>query len=141
MNLTDGYGSLLLLSAGLFMIKLASKRGSREFIDRSGEVCNPDEMAPPGYQCGQTLQGWMLRHEPSHFVGFGSYLNRENIGAALNRLGFSDGNLIGFQRYMSIAYDESLRQDGFIDSGTIKALKKAEAMLDRGEWLFPREVG
>ena len=138
MSFRDEYGHFVLLGAGLVMLGMASKKKPRKLEDKSGEKCDPDEEPPLGYQCGQVRGGWELRHEPEQFVGFGPYINRDAVDAALESLGFAGGNLAGFQGYMSLAYGRDLRKDGVVDGPSMKALRDAEMMLSRDEWAFPR---
>lgn len=138
MSLRDDYGPILLLGAGLLMLGKASKRSARKNEDRTGEECDPDELAPVGYQCGQVRGGWELRHAEEHFSGFGPYLTRERVDAVLRSLGFPGGNLAAFQGYMSLTYGRELRKDGVVDGPSMHALKEAEQMLSRDEWMFPR---
>lgn len=138
MSLTNDYGHILLFGVGVLILGAASRRGPRKLEDRAGEECNPNEIAPLGYQCGQSVGKWTLQKEVGHFAGFGHYLNRENVDAALAKVGFPDGNLEGFQRYISMAYEYNLRKDGIVDGATMKALYDAELMLGRDEWIFPR---
>jgi len=137
-SLREEYGHFLLLGAGLLMLGMASKRKPRKMEDRSGEKCDPDEVTPMGYQCGQVRGGWELSPEPEHFAGFGPYINRESVDVALARVGFPDGNLAGFQGYMSLVYGRDLRKDGEVDGSSMHALRDAEQMLGRDEWVFPR---
>lgn len=141
MSFIDEYGHILLLGSGLAMLGIASRRRPRSLTNRSGESCDPKTRPPIGYQCGQIVGGWELQPEAEHFSGYGPYLNRASVDAALARLGFGDGNLAGFQRYMSMVYERNLRKDGHIDGPTMKALRDAEMMLDRDEWAFPRTAG
>lgn len=141
MSFSREYGHFLLLGGGVLLLGLAAKKRPRKLEDRSGEECDPDEMSPMGYQCGQVRGGWELSHQPEVFLGFGPYLNRERVDEALASLGFHDGDLEGFQRYMSMAYDRDLRKDGSVDGPSMRALKDAEVMLSRDEWLFPRGIG
>lgn len=141
MSLLDEYGHILLLGSGLTILGIASRRRPRSLENRSGEICDPKVRPPIGYQCGQVIGGWTLQPEVEHFSGYGPYLNRQSVDAALARLGFSGGNLAGFQAYMSTVYGRDLRSDGSPDSLTMKALRDAEMMLDRDEWAFPRTAG
>ncbi len=138
MSVLEDYGHFLLLGAGLVMLNKAGKRKPRKLEDRTGEECDPNESAPYGYECGQTRGGWELRKERGHFVGFGSYINQEGVDEALAYLGFPNGNLSGFQSYVSLAYQKDLRIDGIADRATMIALKEAEMMLGRDEWVPPR---
>lgn len=140
MSLREEYGHFLLLGAGITMLALATKRKKGKLEDRSGEKCDPKEPAPVGYQCGQVRGGWELRQEEEQFVGFGPYINEEAVDEALASLGFPDGNLAGFQGYMSLVYERDLRKDGVADRDSMFALRDAENMLARDEWVFPRGV-
>jgi hypothetical protein len=134
----DDIVPVALLGAGLFLIGKAVKKGPRKLKDRTGEPCNPKESAPYGYECGQVVGGWELMEERGKFLGFGSYNNKDGIDTALRSLGFSDGNLRGFQMYMSLISEWDLRKDGQLDRDTVVALEEAEGLLSRGEWLPPR---
>ena len=138
MSLRDDYAPFALMGAGLFVLGMASKRKPRKAQDRAGEPCNPDEPAPFGYQCGQAPGGWKLIEEQGHFTGFGPYINRDAVDDALLSVGFPGGNLAGFQGYTSLVYEKNLRTDGVIDRDSMFALREAEMMLSRDEWLFPR---
>lgn len=138
MSFREEYGHFLLLGAGVVMLGMASKRKARKLEDRTGEKCDPEEDPPFGYQCGQVLGGWELQEEQGHFAGYGSYVNEQGVDTALASLGFPDGNLAGFQGYATLAYGKGLRKDGVLDGATLRALKDAEAMLARDEWVFPR---
>ncbi len=138
MSFGDEYGHFLLLGAGVVMLGMASKRKPRKVVDRTGEECDPKESAPFGYQCGQVRGGWTLQEEQEHFVGFGPYINEEAMLTALDAVGFPNGNLAGFQGYMSLAYESDLRRDGAVDRDSMLALRDAEQMLARDEWVFPR---
>ena len=138
MSVLEDYGHFLLLGAGLVMLNKAGKRKPRKLEDRTGEKCDPEDPAPFGYECGQIRGGWELRKEREHFVGFGSYINQEGVDEALAYLGFPNGDLSGFQSYVSLAYQKDLRTDGIADRATMIALKEAEMMLGRDEWVPPR---
>ncbi len=127
-----------LLGAGLFLLGKAAKKGPRKLKDRTGEACDPKDNAPYGYECGQVVGGWELMEEKGKFLGFGPYNNRDGVDTALSRLGFSGGNLKGFQMYMSLISEWDLRKDGQLDSETIVALEEAEGLLNRDEWVPPR---
>ena len=137
MNKTD-IVPVALLGAGLFLIGKAAKKSPRKLKDRTGETCDPKESAPYGYECGQVVGGWELMEEKGKFLGFGPYNNKAGIDAALRSLGFSDGNLRGFQMYMSLISEWDLRKDGQLDRDTVVALEEAEGLLGRGEWMPPR---
>ena len=139
MSLRSEYAPFVLMGAGLLVLGLAGKRKPRKSEDRAGEVCDPDEDAPAGYQCARTTDGWKLIGEQEHFTGFGPYINHNAVGEALASVGFPDGDLAGFQEYASLMHEKDLRNDGVIDRDTMFALREAEMMLSRGEWIFPRE--
>lgn len=142
MSLSEDYGHFLILGAGLVMLGIASKRKKpRNLEDRSGEKCDPEESAPFGYQCGQVRGGWELMEEQARFIGFGPYTNRQAVDRALDSLGFPNGDLVGFQKHMSLVYAKGLRVDGEVDKETMAALKQAENMLARNEWLSPKAIG
>ena len=134
----DDIVPVALLGAGLFLLGKAAKKGPRKLKDRTGEVCDPKGSAPYGYECGQVVGGWELMKEQGKFLGFGHYNNVEGINTALMRLGFSEGNLRGFQMYMSLVSEWDLRKDGQLDRDTVVALEEAEGLLNRGEWTPPR---
>lgn len=139
MSFFEEYGHLVLLGAGVAMIGMATKRKPRKIEDRTGEECDPEGDVPFGYQCGQVPGGWELRQEESRFHGYGPYINYESVVRALDSLGFPGGNLRGFQHYMSMAYARDLRKDGVVDGDSMRALRDAEQMLARDEWVFPRQ--
>lgn len=128
-----------LLIGGLLLMAKASKKGPRSTKDRTGENCDPKEIAPFGYECGQVTGGWELREESTGWLGYGHYRNSEGVNEALMSLGFADGDLKGFQIYMSRISEWDLRKDGLVDRDTIIALDEAESLLRRDEWLFPPE--
>lgn len=128
---------IALLGGGLFLLGKAAKKSPRKLKDRTGEVCNPKNSAPYGYDCGQVAGGWALMKEQEKFLGFGPYKNKEGINTALLSLGFSEDDLSGFQIYMSLISDWELREDGQIDRETVVALEEAEAMSSRNEWVPP----
>ena len=134
----DDIVPLALLGLGVFALSKAAKNGPRKLKDRAGDKCDPKDTSPFGYQCGQVVGGWELRNEAEKYLGFGHYNNRPGIDAALSRVGFPGGNLMGFQMYMSSISEWELRQDGNLDKDTIIALEEAEGLLDRGEWIPPR---
>lgn len=129
---------IALLGGGLFLLGKAAKKSPRKLKDRTGEVCDSKESAPYGYECGQVAGGWALMNEQEKFLGFGPYKNKEGIDTALLSLGFSEGNLQGFQMYMSLISEWDLRKDGQVDRDTIVALEDAEGLLSRDEWVPPR---
>lgn len=137
MNRSD-IAPIALLGAGLFLLGKAAKKSPRKLKDRTGEKCDPKESAPYGYECGQVVGGWELMEEKGKFLGFGPYNNKEGIDTALRSLGFSDGNLRGFQMYMSLVSEWDLRKDGQLDRDTVVALEEAEGLLGRNEWTPPR---
>lgn len=128
---------LALLGAGVLMLTKASKKAPRNLKDRRGEECDPKELTPYGYECGQVIGGWELKEEREKHLGFGHYNNQAGIDAALARVGFPDGNLVAFQMYMSAVSEWDLRDDGVLDEDTIIALEEAEGLMDRGEWSPP----
>lgn len=134
----DDIVPVALLGVGLFLLGKAAKKGPRKLKDRTGEVCDPKESAPYGYECGQVVGGWELMEERGKLLGFGPYNNVEGIDTALLRLGFSEGNLRGFQMYMSLVSEWDLRKDGQLDRDTVVALEEAEGLLNRNEWTPPR---
>jgi len=138
MSALEDYGPLLLLGAGVIMISVASKKAPRKLPDLSGEKCDPKKDAPLGYECAQAIGGWELAPEIEQFVGYGPYVNRKTVDNTLAILGFEHGDLQHFQNYMSMAYGWELRKDGVVDAESMKALKEAENMSARNEWLPPR---
>jgi hypothetical protein len=133
----DDIVPLALLGGGLLLLGMAAKKGPRKLKDRTGEKCDPKATAPYGYDCGQVMGGWELVPEKEEYIGFGHYNSRAGVDAALESLGFPNGDLAGFQRYMSAISEWDLRSDGQIDKDTLIALEEAEGLLRRDEWLAP----
>lgn len=131
---------LAVLGGGIFLLNKAYKKPPRKMEDRTGEVCDPNKKPPCGYECNQVRGGWELAPEKGEWIGFGHYVNRQGVDDMLKKLGFPGGDLVGFQNYMSRISDWDLRQDGVIDKKSILALKEAEGLLRRDEWIFPGEL-
>lgn len=134
------YGHFLILGAGLVMLHYAMKKKPRVVDDHEGESCEPGATAPFGYDCVHTAEGYQLRAEPAKFIGYGPYPNREAVVDVLDRLGFVNEDLSGFQHYMTLRSRWGLRTDGSVDRDTMLALREAEIMLDRSEWPFPGDA-
>lgn len=132
---------LVVLGGGLFLLGKASKRPPRKIEDRTGESCDPNDIAPFGYEGAQVRGGWKPVPEKPQWLGFGHYNNRAGVDEAIHSLGFPDGDLSGFQEYMSRISEWDLREDGEVDKGTILALEEADRMLRLDEWVFPGELG
>jgi len=136
-SFTDEYGHFVLLGAGLVLLHYATRKKPRVIEEREGEPCEPGAYAPFGYDCVKVGEGYQLKAEVPKFIGYGPYPNRQAVVDALDRLGFPNENLAGFQRYMTLYSEWGLRTDGNVDRDTMLALREAELMLERNEWQFP----
>lgn len=138
MSYHDDIAPYLVLAGGLFALHLANKRKPREpGPDRAGEKCDPSGDAPHGYVCATDGKEFVLERPAQRFIGYSPYLNREQVDAALARLGFPGGDIKAFQIYMTQTSRHTLDEDGHPSPETMRALKYAEDRLHAGKWIHP----
>ena len=104
---------------------------------RKGQACDPLQKPPHGYMCVAEGEGFVLEEEAEKFIGFGPYSSRQEVDHVLEKLGFSGGDLEGFERYMSQTTPWDLQIDGEPDKQSMLALAEAERLYDAGRWTPP----
>jgi len=80
---------------------------------------------------------FVLEEEAEQFLGFGPYRSRQDVDGVLEKLGFSNGDLEGFERYMSQTTPWDLSIDGQPDKQSMLALAEAQKLYDAGRWNPP----